>query len=110
MIKRQKKRKYLNFTRTTSIDRIRRLHISAIIAAAPEAIVVSLITDRIRSVTIAVHETNIRDTEAVLALLPGLTVSVLNTLAPVVRHVADGGGVGTVTVHVTSFKIFEFSF
>ena len=63
-----------------------------------------LITDLIKSVTFIILDTDIRNAEAILALLSLKTVGVLQTLAPVVSHVTDGGGVRTVGVHVTTCK------
>ena len=71
-------------------------------SSAPEAVIMVLIADGIRIRTVTVLQTDIGDTEAIVTLLPGLAVCVLQTLAPVVSHVTDGGGVRTVRVHVTS--------
>ena len=60
-----------------------------------------LITDQIAA-TIAIHKTDVRDTEAVITLLSSLAICILQTLASVVRHVTDGGGVGTVIIAVTT--------
>ena len=60
-----------------------------------------LITDQVAT-TISVHQTDVRNAEAVVTLLSSLAVIILQTLAPVVCHVADGGGVGTVFIHVTT--------
>jgi len=88
-------------SRTASIDWILCKWIT-IIATTPEAVIVGLIADQIAP-TISVHKTDIRDAEAVIALLSILAVCILQTLASVVRHVTDGGGVGTVIVAVTTF-------
>ena len=61
-----------------------------------------LITDLIKSVTFIILDTDIRNAEAILALLSIKTVGVLQTLAPVVSHVTDGGGVSAVRVTVAS--------
>ena len=71
-------------------------------SSAPEAVIMVLIADGIGIRTVTVLQTDIGDTEATVTLLPGLTVCVLQALAPVVSHVTDGGGVSAVRVHVTS--------
>jgi len=91
----------ISTSRTASVDRIC-IKFIAIIASAPKAVIMVLITDQIAT-TISVHKTDIRDTEAVITLLAILTVCILQTLASVVTHVTDGGRVGTVFIHVTSF-------
>ena len=67
----------------------------------PEAVIMVLIADCIRIRTVTVLQTDIGHTEATVTLLPGLAVCVLQTLAPVVSQVTDGGGVSAVRVHVT---------
>merc|ERR1712110_289838 len=88
-------------SRTESIDRIC-VKLITIIASTPEAVIMGLITDQIAP-TISIHKTDVRDTEAIVTLLSGLAICILQTLASVVRHVTDGGGVGTVIVAVTTF-------
>jgi len=88
-------------SRTASIDRIC-VKLITIIASTPEAVIMGLITDQIAP-TISIHKTDVRDTEAIVTLLSGLAICILQTLASVVRHVTDGGGVGTVIVAVTTF-------
>ena len=63
-----------------------------------------VITDCIKALTILVHQTLIENTLTIFALLPSLTVSVQQTLAPVVS-VTDGGGVSTVGIIETSCDI-----
>ena len=77
----------------------------------PEAVVIFFIADCIRVGTVTVFFTHIGDTEAIFTDLPSLTVCVLQTLASVVTHVADGGGVGTVFIHVTTCnsRVFWFN-
>ena len=69
-----------------------------------------LIADQIAP-TITVHKADVRDTEAVVTLLSGLAVCILQTLTSVVTHVTNGGGVGTVFIHVTTCnsRVFWFN-
>ena len=64
----------------------------------------SSIADLIISITVWCLITHIHHAEAISADLPGLAVSVHQTLAGVVSQVADGGGVLAVVIRRTSFE------